>query len=117
MLEKTPFLLRTDVPLDKTSTLVSTGQDILPEAAVAVDFGCGRIATAASNLSDDAWARLNSAASKMDGHTLLEKATKEFALRHDLFGTPRADWDLTHRIKAALDPHHLFALGRLPGRK
>ena len=87
------------------------------QAAVLIDFGCGRIMTATPGLTDEGWTRLESTARKMEGHTILEKATREFAGRHDVFGSPRADWRVMHRVKAKLDPHNVFAPGRLPGGK
>ena len=117
VLEEAPFLLRTDVPLDKASAFASAARDVLEEAAVLIDFGCGRIMTATPKLGDEAWARLTSTSREMEGHTILEKASPEFARRHDLFGPPRADWPLMQRVNAVLDPHDVFAPGRLPGRK
>ena len=117
VLEEAPFLLQTNVPLDKTAAVVSAGRDVLHEAAVLIDFGCGRITTATRHLADDAWTRLGSISREMEGHTILEKADNEFARRRDVFGLPGADWSLMHRVKAALDPHNVFAPGRLPGRK
>jgi FAD/FMN-containing dehydrogenase len=35
---------------------------------------------------------------------------------NDVFGTTRPEWKIMHRIKAALDPHNIFAPGRLPGK-
>jgi len=117
VLERAPFLLRTDVPLDKAAAFASAGRDVLGEAAVLIDFGCGRIMTATPKLTDDAWAGLISTCRAMEGHITVEKASQEFTRRHDLFGSPRADWPLMHRVKSVLDPHGVFAPGRLPGRK
>ncbi|MBM3333606.1 FAD-binding oxidoreductase, partial [Candidatus Sumerlaeota bacterium] len=36
---------------------------------------------------------------------------------HDVFGPPRPEWELVHKIKKALDPRRIFAPGRLPGRR
>jgi len=33
-----------------------------------------------------------------------------------VFGPPRPEWDLMHRVKDILDPKHVFAPGRMPGR-
>jgi D-lactate dehydrogenase (cytochrome)/glycolate oxidase len=46
---------------------------------------------------------------------LLEKATREFKQRHDIFGLKRSDWKVMQRVKTALDPNRIFAPGRLPG--
>ncbi len=115
--ERAPFLLRIDVPLDRTLAFAWAGRNVLPEAAVLVDFGGGRISMATPTLSVDAWQRLGATAREMEGHAVLEKADGEFARRDDLFGSPRAEWSLTHRIKSVLDPHHVFAPVLLPGKK
>lgn len=117
VLEKAPFILRTDLAVDKTSAFAQALRETLPDAAVWIDFGCGRILTATSQLTARAWARFNTLARESHGHVLLEKAAPDFARRHDVFGLPGADWPLMHRIKTALDPHHVFAPDRLPGKK
>ena len=114
VLERAPFILRADLPPDEVPAFVAAVQGTWPEAAALVDFGCGRITAAASQLSDGAWARCGALARERQGHAVLEKAPVALARRHDVFGLPRADWPLVHRIKAALDPHHVFAPGRLP---
>ena len=117
VLEGDSFLLRTDIPPDRVLGFVSAMWEVLPTAAVLVDFGCGRMLTAAADLTGDQWARVVASSEEMAGHTILEKAAREFAQRHDVFGSPRADRRLTHRIKTMLDPDNVFAPGRLPGRK
>jgi FAD/FMN-containing dehydrogenase len=47
---------------------------------------------------------------------MLEKAPLAFKEQNDVFGKSRPEWKIMHRIKAALDPHHIFAPGRLPGK-
>jgi len=69
-----------------------------------------------ATLADDAWARIGSLAQHAMGHAILEKAAADFKRRHDVFGPPRPEWAIMHRLKAALDPHGVFAPGRLPGR-
>ena len=73
--------------------------------------------TATAELSDDQWSQVSARSDELAGHTILEKAAPEFARRHDLFGPARPDRQLTHQIKAMLDPDSVFAPGRLPGRK
>jgi D-lactate dehydrogenase (cytochrome)/glycolate oxidase len=51
-----------------------------------------------------------------DGYGLLEKAPDEFKKRNDVFGTPRPEWKVMHRVKRALDPDNIFAPGSLPGK-
>jgi FAD/FMN-containing dehydrogenase len=53
---------------------------------------------------------------QLAGRAVLEKAPLAFRREHDVFGRPRPDWPLMHRLKAALDPHHVFSPGAMPGR-
>jgi FAD/FMN-containing dehydrogenase len=46
----------------------------------------------------------------------MEKATVEFKAHNDVFGIDRPEWKVMHRIKDALDPHHIFAPGCMPGK-
>ena len=117
VLEGKPFLLRTDVSPDRLQEMASAMQEVLLEAAVLVDFGCGRITTATAELTLAQWKRIVDLSEEMGGHTILEKATREFARQNDVFGLPRDDRRLTHQIKAMLDPDNVFAPGRLPGGK
>ena len=117
VLEGGAFILRTDVPPNRVIEIASKVQKVLPEATVSIDFGCGRMLSAVSDLSDDQWTGVLAASKETQGHTILEKASREFAQRHDVFGLPRPEWRLTHQIKAVLDPDNIFAPGRLPGRK
>jgi len=112
-----PFVLRADLPLDLTARFVADAGALLGDARVLLDFGCGRVMGGKPSLADDAWARLCRLADQAGGHILLENAPPDFKQRHDVFGSPRPEWALTHRLKAALDPHGIFAPGRLPGRK
>jgi glycolate oxidase subunit GlcD len=116
-LRQSAFLLRADLPLDEMPAFISAGQELLHEAAVLADFGCGRIVAAVPALTADTWLKVCEIANEMGGHAILEKAPREFARQQDVFGLPRPDWQVMHRIKASLDPHNVFAPGRLPGRK
>ena len=114
-LSKSPFFVRADLPPDVVPEFLTAAAGVLPEAAVVADFGCGRVFHAAETLAADDWTRLCSTSAELGGHTVVEKATAEFAHDNDVFGPPRADWRLAHKIKAQLDPHQVFAPGRLPG--
>jgi FAD/FMN-containing dehydrogenase len=116
-LEQAPLILRTDLPPDQVLAFVCASQGTLPTTDVLLDFGCGRMLAGASQLSDEAWERWNRLAQQHQGHVLLEKASRHFTRGRDVFGLPRGDWPLIHRIKAALDPHQVLAPGRLPGKK
>ncbi len=115
-LELLPFRLRADLPLDAVAAFVSDRRDLPEETAVVVDFGCGRIIAAMADLTGASWSRFSEAARKAGGHAILEKVPQSFARQQEVFGPPRLDWQLMHRIKAALDPHDIFVPGRLPGQ-
>ena len=117
VLHRSPFLLRADLPLNKLPAFISAGWEALHGAAVLVDFGCGRVLAAIPTLEAGTWTRLGEIAEETGGHAILQKASREFAQQHDVFGPPRPSWQVMHRIKAALDPHNVFAPGRLPGGK
>ncbi|MBU0464234.1 MAG: FAD-binding protein [Proteobacteria bacterium] len=83
-----------------------------------LDFGCGRIFSALDSLDGDQWTSLTHGAMSLDGHVHLEKAPESFCREQDVFGGfPRPEWAMMHKIKKALDPHSLFAPGRMPGKK
>jgi FAD/FMN-containing dehydrogenase len=117
VLHQSLFLLRADLPLSELPAFISAGREVLRGAAVLVDFGCGRVLAAMPTLAAGAWPRLGEVAEEQGGHAILQKAPREFARQHDVFGPPQATWHVMHRIKAGLDPHNVFAPGRLPGRK
>lgn len=117
LLHQSPFLLRADLPLDDVPAFITAGQEALPGAAMLVDFGCGRICTAVPTLTPGAWLSYCEIAEETGGHVMLARAPREFAQQQNVFGLPRPSWHVMHRIKAALDPHNVFAPGRLPGRK
>jgi FAD/FMN-containing dehydrogenase len=81
-----------------------------------VDFGCGRLLAGYSAMTDDAWQAIGKSVSVLAGHATLEKAPDEFKQRNDVYGPPRPEWKLMHRIKEILDPQRVFAAGRMPGR-
>jgi FAD/FMN-containing dehydrogenase len=109
-----PFVLRVDVPLGALPGLA----EALPRSGDALlDFGCGRATLGLPALSDEQWAAIVAAAEKAGGHVVLGRAPLEFKKAHDVFAPELPDWKIMHRLKAALDPHGIFAPGRLPGRR
>jgi len=109
-----PFVVRVDVPLGALPGLA----EALPRSDHALtDFGCGRATLGLPSLSDEQWAAIVAAADKAGGHVVLEKAPADFKKAHEVFAPARPDWKVMHRLKAALDPHNIFAPGRLPGRR
>ncbi|MFH0728756.1 MAG: FAD-linked oxidase C-terminal domain-containing protein [Pseudomonadota bacterium] len=109
-------ILRAGTPSD----LVAPAAQLIARQASAVsmlvDFGCGRILAGVDHMTDDSWKIIGRRIHELEGHVVLEKAPDEFKKRNDVFGPPRPEWHLMHRIKAALDPKHVFAPGRMPGR-
>jgi len=81
-----------------------------------VDFGCGRVLAGSRDLNDASWHEIGQRLRGLAGHAVLEKSPYEFKARNDVFGPQRPEWDLMHRVKDILDPKHVFAPGRMPGR-
>ena len=112
-----PFVLRADLPPDGLLGFVQDAAFALSGAGLLVDFGCGRLTAGVADLGDGEWVSLGLLASKAAGHIVLEQAPADLKSRHDVFGPARPEWQLMHRLKAALDPRGIFAPGRLPGRR
>ena len=112
-----PFVLRADLPIGHAPGFVEAAARALGDARMLVDFGCGRVTAGLASLSDGDWVLLCTQADDRAGHVVLEKAPLDFKRRHSVFGTARASWEIMHRVKDALDPHSIFAPGRLPGRR
>ena len=117
LLEGSSFLLRIDLPPDGVLSFMSARRWGPEGAAVMVDLGCGRILAAMPSLTEPVWAGLCETSRKAGGHVILEKSPSSFAEQHDVFGPPREDWQVMYKLKTALDPHNVFAPGRMPGRK
>ncbi len=111
------YILRAGTPPDLVAAAARfIAQQGRPAVSILVDFGCGRILTGIDQMTDDSWEELGERIHELEGHVVLEKAPDEFKQRNDVFGPPRPEWNLMHRIKAILDPKHLFSPGRMPGR-
>jgi FAD/FMN-containing dehydrogenase len=111
-----PFILRADFPLNRVADVVGTLDDRPVWSEIFPDFGCGRVYAGFEEMSDGDWACLCEHIDRHTGHGVLVKAPDDFKKRNDVFGPPRPVWKVMHRIKAALDPDHLFAPGTLPGK-
>ncbi len=116
ILAQSAFILRGDVPLDQVAGFAESLNGRLPKAKLFLDGGCGRILAGFEDLQDGIWGQICDLGHQLDGHVVMEKAPVEFKKRHDVFGTEHPAWKVMHRIKAALDPHNIFAPGRLPGK-
>jgi FAD/FMN-containing dehydrogenase len=114
-LYRAPFVLRADLSPDRVVAFLTGQQGRALGAAMLVDWGCGRITASWPGVADQDWARWRSAAETVEGSLVVERTPDGFRQRHDVFGPPRADWRLTHKLKAALDPQGVLAPGRLPG--
>jgi FAD/FMN-containing dehydrogenase len=115
-LYQAPFVLRVDLAPNRIVSLLSDWQELTRGAGLLVDWGCGRLTAGLTDLGADDWALWHAAAAALEATVVLEKAPDAFRQTHDVFGPPRADWTLMHKIKMALDPHGILAPGRLPGR-
>jgi len=113
---RSPFILRADFPLDRVAGFLGMLDDHPSLSQIFLDFGCGRLLAGLDELSDDDWAHLGEIIDQQSGHGLLVKAPDDFRQRNDVFGRPRPEWKVMHRIKAALDPDNIFAPGSLPGK-
>ena len=105
---RSSFILRADFPLDRMADFLGALDDRPSLSKVFLDFGCGRLLAGLEGLSDDDWAHLCEKIDQHSGHGLLVKAPDDFRQRNDVFGRPRTEWKVMHRIKAAMDPDNIF---------
>ena len=115
-LGQSAFVLRADLPLDELTGFVKQLSDRLKGTDMFLDFGCGRILAGFDVMPDDTWGPLCDLGAQLGGHLMMDKAPIAFKEKNDVFGKRRQEWKIMHRIKAALDPHSVFAPGRLPGK-
>jgi glycolate oxidase subunit GlcD len=113
---RSPFILRADFLLDRVAGFINALDGRATLSDVLLDFGCGRVLAGLEALSNADWARLCEVIDQQGGHGLLMKAPDDFRKENDVFGTPRPEWKVMHRIKAAMDPDNIFAPGALPGK-
>ncbi|MEI8243510.1 MAG: FAD-linked oxidase C-terminal domain-containing protein [bacterium] len=81
------------------------------------DFACGRVSLGLPALSGPDWQGICARTSQAGGSAVVTQAPEAFKQQFDVFGPPRPEWRLLHDLKDGLDPGHVFAPGRLPGRK
>jgi D-lactate dehydrogenase (cytochrome) len=110
------FLLRADMPQTRMADFVQSTAGALFSCPMLLDWACGRVLGGLAQISDAQWAQWSHRARQYGGHALLEKAPLAFKREHDVFGPVRSAWHVMHRVKSELDPHRIFAPGRLPGR-
>ena len=111
-----PFILKADLPLDRVADITDALDGRPVQSGMLLDFGCGRILAGLDKLGNDDWIRLCDLIAQRDGHCQLVKAPDDFRKDNDVFGSPRTEWKVMHRIKAAMDPDGVFAPGCLPGK-
>lgn len=121
VLRRGSYRLRVDVPPNRIAAFLGELPAATDGTQLLADLGCGRLTVALPELSAARWSQWCTAAGAQDGTVVLEQlpahAADDLRAPAGLCGPPRADWPLMHRIKAALDPHDIFAPGRLPGQK
>jgi FAD/FMN-containing dehydrogenase len=111
-----PWVLRAGVPPDRAARAARVLQDEVRAKPMLVDFGCGRVLAGSSEMSAAAWNATGRRMQELAGHIVLDKAPDEFKQGVDVFGPQREEWKLMHRVKDILDPKHIFAPGRMPGK-
>ena len=112
-----PYILKAGVALEKMPDIVNAITALETPNEWLLDFGCGRIFGALDSLESDHWSSLGRKAISLGGYVQLEKALESFKSEQDVFGEVRPEWTLMHKIKRAVDPHSLFAPGRMPGKE
>jgi FAD/FMN-containing dehydrogenase len=115
-MDRWPFILRADFLLDRVAGFINALDGRATLSDVLLDFGCGRVLAGLEALSNADWAPLCEVIDQQGGHGLLMKAPDDFRKENDVYGTPRPEWKVMHRIKAAMDPDNIFAPGALPGK-
>jgi glycolate oxidase subunit GlcD len=115
-LAQSRFILRADLPLDQADGFARSLDKWLSEPKLFLDYGCGRVFAGFETMPDGMWGQLCDLGNQLGGHVILENAPVEFKEHNDVFGFDRPEWRVMHRIKNALDPHHIFAPGRMPGK-
>ncbi len=110
------FLLRANVPIDQLVDLFVAGQPSLPLHYPFLDLGNGRALLGLEKFANADWLNFADLSAERAGHAFLEKAPVEFKKENDVFGRPRPEWGIMHRLKNVLDPGHIFDPGGLPGK-
>ena len=115
-LAQSVFVMRADLPLDQVVEFIQSLDGRLSASNLLLDCGCGRILAGLEDIPDGMWGQMSDLGKQLGGSVIMEKAPVDFKKHHDVFGEARSEWKVMHRIKDALDPKHVFAPGRLPGK-
>jgi hypothetical protein len=111
-----PFVLQADLVIARVLECYLEMEKIVRPDHVLLDVACARIHASFAELTAEQWAHIDKLVRRCQGHGSLLKAPEAFRTAHDVFGSARAEWKLSHAIKKALDPDRIFAPGILPGR-
>jgi FAD/FMN-containing dehydrogenase len=115
-MEAYPFVIHIRTAADLSASAAGALRRHASADDMLADFGCGRITAGAAAVDAGVWFELCRLTAREGGHAVLEKAPDEFKQDCDVFGPTRPEWKVMHRIKDILDPKHVFAPGRMPGR-
>ncbi|MFO7706906.1 MAG: FAD-linked oxidase C-terminal domain-containing protein [Desulfobacterales bacterium] len=111
-----PFALRAGAPPGQIGRAAALLGSQLQAEPMLVDFGCGRVLAGGGDLSEGGWREIVARLGALGGQAVLENAPDAFKHESDVFGGPRPDWKLMHRVKGVLDPARIFSRGAMPGR-
>ncbi len=111
-----PYVLQADFVIERGAEFITQLNQVVKPSDLLLDVAGGRIQAGFAAMNGAQWAEIDALSLKGKGHCRLLKAPEDFAREHDLFGSSRPDWRLSHLIKNALDPQRIFAPGALPGR-
>jgi FAD/FMN-containing dehydrogenase len=115
-MEACPFVIHISTAADFSASAAGALRRHASADDMLADFGCGRITAGAAAVDAGVWSELCRLTAREGGHAILGKAPDEFKQDCDVFGPTRPEWKVMHRIKDILDPKHVFAPGRMPGR-
>ena len=108
-------VMRIELPLDRVFAGAAMVEKRIEGAGCLFDFGQGRILAGVESLEHAAWEAVLEESASLGGWAMLAKAPRDFKQGRDIYGPRKPDWDLTGRVKQALDPGGVFSPGCLPG--
>ncbi len=115
-IEELPFVCQAEIIPTRVKDCYEGVADMVKPSQYMLDSGCGRIYFGFDALTGEQWKRMDNLFKECQGTGKLLKAPEDFKKNNDVYGNGRADWQLSQKIKAALDPNGLFSPGALPGK-